>query len=146
MSKRIFLLLSALCLALVSAGAATSALAQKELNPARTVPRYNRATEVVMKGTVVEVMERSGPAGLIGTHLTLRVSTGTVSVHLAPSAFLLKNDFELAPGEQIEVLGSTVKHGMLLARVVKKGDKVLILRNAMGIPQWPRSRRGRPTP
>jgi len=92
MSKRIFLLLSALCLALVSAGAVTSALAQKELNPARTVPRYNRATEVVMKGTVVEVMERSGPAGLIGTHLTLRVSTGTVSVHLAPSAFLVKND------------------------------------------------------
>ncbi len=146
MSKRIFLLLSALCLTLVSAGAATSALAQKELNPARTVPRYNRATQVVMKGTIVEVTERNGPAGLIGTHLTLRVSTGTVRVHLAPSTFLAKHNFELAPGEQIEVLGSTVQHGMLLARVVKKGDKVLILRNAMGIPQWPRARRGRPNP
>ncbi len=124
----------------------TTALAQKQMNSGRTVPRYNLAPQVVMKGTIVEVTERNGPAGLIGTHVTLKVTTGTVRVHLAPSAFLAKHHFELAPGEPIEVLGSTVQDGMLLARVVKKGDKVLILRNAMGIPQWPRGGRGRPNP
>lgn len=132
-----FLLLSVLSFGLVSPG-----LAQEQASRPKAVPSYNRFTETVVKGTVSEVTEGAS-AVLAGTHLTVSIGTGTIQVHAAPSRFLERNNFAVIPGDQIEVIGSAVKHAgsdILLARIVKKGDKVLVLRNSQGIPLWVRAR------
>jgi hypothetical protein len=75
----------------------------------------------------------------------LKTDKETLEVHLGPTAFLEKEKFTFAKGDQIDVTGSKVKIGAtdaLLAREVKKGDKTLTLRNAQGIPAWSSGRRG----
>jgi hypothetical protein len=106
---------------------------------------YDPATETTVKGTVEEVKQVSGArGGLGGTHLILKTDKETLEVHLGPTAFLEKEKFTFAKGDQIEVTGSKVKIGAadaLLARVVKKGDKTLTLRNVQGVPAWSGGRR-----
>jgi hypothetical protein len=107
---------------------------------------YDPATETTVKGTVEEVKQIPGQrGGASGTHLIVKTDKETLEVHLGPTAFLEKEKFTFAKGDQIEVTGSKVKIGAadaLLAREVKKGGKTLTLRNAQGIPVWSGGRRG----
>lgn len=105
---------------------------------------YNPATETTLKGTVEQVKSVSGRHGWHGTHLMLKTADKTVDVHLGPESFLKEKGFNLAKGDPIEVIGSTVslKSGeAFIAREVKKSGATLVLRNAQGIPKWSRSRR-----
>jgi hypothetical protein len=109
------------------------------------MPRYNPDAEVTVTGIVEEVKQISGRAGWDGTHLSLKTEAEVLDVHVGPSSFLVKQGFEFAKGDQIEVTGSKVKYedaDVLIAREIKKGDRILTLRNAQGIPVW--SRRNRP--
>ena len=118
--------------------------AQRGMGRRARVPKYNPSTEVTVKGTVDEVRKVTGPMGWAGTHLTLKTENETLDVHLGPASFLAEKKFKFAKGDQIEVTGSKIRYAgadALLAREVKKGDEILTLRNAQGIPQWSRSRR-----
>ena len=106
---------------------------------------YNPSTETTVNGTVEQVRTISGERGWGGTHLDLKTESGTFDVHLGPSAFLSSKGFQFAKGDQVEVTGSKVTfqgHEAIIAREVKKGGKVLTLRNAQGIPEWSGGRRG----
>ena len=121
-----------------------AAFAQRRMGRGKGMPKYNHSTEVTLKGTVEKVSEQTGPKGWSGTHLALKTGTETLDVHLGPSAFLTEKKFEIASGDQVEVIGSKIKYegtDALLAREIKKGDKNLTLRNAQGIPQWSAGRR-----
>jgi hypothetical protein len=105
---------------------------------------YNPATEVTVKGTVEEVNQVTGRRGWAGTHLTLKTDGGSLDVHLGPSSFMASKKFEIAKGDQIEVIGSKVSyqgHDGLVAREIRKGDQTLTVRDAQGIPLWSRGRR-----
>jgi len=118
--------------------------AQRRMGGGKGLPKYDPTTEVTVKGAVEKVTQDTSPMGWPGTHLTLKTGTETLDVHVGPSAFLTEKKFEIAAGDQIEVIGSKIKYegaDALLAREVKKGDKSLILRNAEGIPQWSAGRR-----
>jgi len=107
--------------------------------------RYNPATEITVTGTVAEVQQYTRGGGWGGTHLTLKTDHATLDVHLGPTRFLAEEKFSFAKGDQLEVTGSKIPYGggeALVARLVKKGDKTLTLRDAAGIPLW--SRGGRP--
>ena len=109
--------------------------------PGRGMPKYDPATEITLKGTVEELAQVEGccPGGGTGTHLTLKSDATSLEIHLGPSSFLAERKFELAKGDVIEITGSKVKcmgEDVLLAREVKKGDKVLTLRNKQGVPEW----------
>jgi hypothetical protein len=120
------------------------AFAQRRMGGGKGTPKYNPSTEVTLKGTVEKVTQNASPRGWPGTHLTLKTGTETLDVHVGPSAFLTENKFQIAAGDQVEVIGSKIKYegaDALLAREIKKGDKSLILRNAQGIPQWSVGRR-----
>jgi len=107
---------------------------------------YNPSTETTVNGTVEQVITIARGRGLGGTHLELKTESGTLDVHLGPSAFLSSKGFQFAKGDQVEVTGSKVTfqgHEAIIAREVRKGGKVLTLRNAQGIPEWS-GRRGRP--
>lgn len=102
-------------------------------------PVYNPNTETTVKGTVEQVKTMQGRRGSGGTHLDLKSDSGTFDVHLGPSSFVVSRGFTFAKGDQIEVTGSKVKFqdlDAIIAREVTKGDKVLTLRNAQGIPEW----------
>jgi hypothetical protein len=120
------------------------AFAQRRMGGGRGWPKYDPSTEVTLKGTVEKVTQNASPRGWPGTHLTLKTGTETLDVHVGPSAFLTEKKFEIAAGDQVEVIGSKIKFegvDALLAREIKKGDKSLTLRNAQGIPQWSAGRR-----
>ena len=104
---------------------------------------YNPATETTVKGTVDEVKTVAGRGAGAGIHLVLKTESETLDVHLGPAAYLQKQNFELTKGDQVEVTGSKVQfqgHHAIIAREVKKGDKVLTLRDANGFPAWSRAR------
>jgi hypothetical protein len=67
-----------------------------------------------------------------------------MDVHLGPTWFMQREGVELAKGDVIEVTGSVVDlegATFLIARELKKGQKVLVLRNEQGIPAWSGARR-----
>jgi hypothetical protein len=105
----------------------------------RATPRYDPASEVTLTGTIEEVIEHSGMGGGTGIHLAVKTGQESLEVHLGPAAFLLSQDISLAPGDRIEVKGSRIQYAgvdALLAREVKKGEKILTLRNERGQPVW----------
>ena len=122
----------------------TFVFAQRQSGQRRAVPRYDPATETTVTGIVQKVGRVGESKGWTGTHLTLDTGDGVFDVHVGPSAFLAEHGFTFAKGDQIEVTGSKVKYGAadaMIAREVKKGGKVLTLRNAGGFPVWSRRNR-----
>ena len=119
--------------------AATLVFAQRQAGQGKGMPRYDPSTETTVTGVVQEVKQVSGQGAWGGTHLTLDTGARPLDVHVSPSAFLTKQQITFAKGDRIEVTGSKVKYedaDALIAREIKKGDKVLTLRNAQGIPVW----------
>ena len=107
------------------------------------MPRYDTATEVTLRGTITKVESHMGRMGWNGTHLVVSFEAETLTVHVGPSTYVDQQGLSFAAGEQIEVTGSRIKlegTDVLIAREIKKGEKVLTLRNSQGIPAWSRNR------
>jgi hypothetical protein len=108
-------------------------------------PRYDRATEATVTGTVESVEQIAGPGGgrgrrgLGGTHLTLKTNTETLEVHLGPTAFLNEKKLAITKGDMLVITGSRVTldgERVYIAKEVKKGDNTWTLRDAAGLPLW----------
>lgn len=110
---------------------------------------YNPQAIETLSGEVIAVETVTPMQGMSpGVHVMLYTGKETVTVHLGPVWFIERLDTQIAKGDKIKVKGSKVimnieeKPGemkaqhVLIASEVKKGDKVLILRNAMGEPVW----------
>jgi hypothetical protein len=122
-------------------GMATVALAQRRLSG----PNYDPAKEITIQGSVQEVVTLQH-RGMTGIHLNVKSSDKVFDVRVGPSWFLDEKQFKFATGDQIEVTGATISTNTgaaLIAREVKKGDAVLVLRDAKGFPVWSGGR-GRP--
>ena len=107
---------------------------------------YDPATVTTVAGTVEQV-EKIARGNHNGVHLTLTTSAGSVQVHLGPDFYLDKQAVKIAKGDQVEVTGSKVTFQgspAIIAQTVKKGDAVLTLRDAAGVPAWAGQGRGRP--
>lgn len=116
-----------------------AAAAWAQGGPPRGSRNYNPATETTVQGSVQEVVT----TGRQGVHVVLKTASETLEVHLGPVWYLSQNQFAVAKGDAIEVTGSRVKFGeteAVIARQVRKGDQVLTLRDAQGIPLWAGSR------
>lgn len=123
--------------------AVSIAYAQRQKGQMQGMPRYDTATEVTLLGTITTVETHKGKMGWNGTHLVVRFDAETLTVHVGPSKYLEQQKFSFASDEQIEVTGSRIKSDggdFLIAREIKKGDHVLTLRNAQGIPAWSRNK------
>ena len=107
------------------------------------VVRYDLATEATVSGTIQHI-EHAGIArrDMGGTHLTLSTGDQAWEVRLCPRQYLAKENFTLSEGDRIEVTGSRVRfhnQDAILARVVKRGDRALVLRDRQGRPEWSRT-------
>ncbi|NJM72870.1 MAG: DNA-binding protein [Scytonema sp. RU_4_4] len=101
---------------------------------------YNPQTIETLSGEVVSINKMMPMRGMShGVHLQLKTAKETVSVHLGPEWYIENQDIQIQPKDKIEVRGSRVTFGgkpAIIAASVKKGDKVLTLRDDKGFPVW----------
>jgi len=101
---------------------------------------YNPVAAETLSGTVEAVDKITPMKGMYsGVHVTLKTDKETISVHLGPEWYIERLDTKIEKGDKIEVKGSRATVAgkpAIIASEVKKGDNVLILRDASGIPAW----------
>ena len=101
---------------------------------------YNPQTVEMISGEVVSVDKITPMKGMnYGVHLILKTDRETLSVHLGPAWYIENQDVKISSGDQIEVKGSRITFEgkpALIAAEVKKGDDLLVLRDASGFPVW----------
>lgn len=101
---------------------------------------YDLDTVTVLRGTVTAVTvvpARGAQPG--GAHVSLQSDGTAMEVRLGPTWFLDREGIELSPGDALEVTGSVVDSGgatVMIARDLKKGAKVVRLRDEQGLPLW----------
>jgi hypothetical protein len=101
---------------------------------------YNQATLETISGEVIGI-EQTVPIKRMNQGIALVVKTGkeTLTVHLGPSWYLERLDTKIVKGDKVEIKGArTTLAGkpIILAAEVKKGDNILVLRDAAGVPVW----------
>lgn len=101
---------------------------------------YDPKTVETVSGEVVSVAEMTPAKGMgHGVHLTLKSDKETIDVHLGPAWYVEHQDTKIAPKDTIEVKGSRITFDgkpAIIAAEIRKGDEVLMLRDANGIPMW----------
>lgn len=113
--------------------------AQKPENGA--VPKYDKSTEAVFKGTIDDVKDRECPvSGGMGSHLMVKLANGDViEVHLALTKFVTQYELVFHKGDVVEVTGVRVKFegkDTIFARKIKRGEDEFLFRDNDGKPLW----------
>ncbi|MDI6853035.1 MAG: DNA-binding protein [Deltaproteobacteria bacterium] len=108
---------------------------------------YNPATVETLGGEVIKVDRYMPGRGMgYGVHLSLKTAAETIDVHLGPSWYVEQQGMAFAAGDKLQVTGSRITYQgkpAIIAAEVKKGDQVLKLRDAQGIPVWSGAGAGR---
>ena len=106
---------------------------------------WNARTVTTVSGEVTSVEKftpgRGGPSH--GLRLKVKTDKESLPIILGPAWYIEQQHFSIAPQDRVEVKGSRVtiqNRPTVLAAEVKKGDKVLKLRDDQGIPLWTRPR------
>ena len=123
-----FLALGVLCLLFGGQFAA----AQQE----RPFPVYDSTHETAVKGTIEKIVTDPAPGMPLGTHLILKTDGGEIDAHLGPSS-QLATKYALATGQSVELTGYTISQNggnVLLVRILKTDNQVILLRNEHGFP------------
>ena len=102
-------------------------------------PKYDKATETKLSGTVDEL--KQVPGADEGTHFILKQADGkTILVHVGPEKFLKEIEASYAKGDKVEVVGSKVKsddgEDEILAKEITKDSNTAVLRDSKGVPAW----------
>jgi hypothetical protein len=101
---------------------------------------YDPKTVETISGDVVSIERIEPMKGMsYGVHLTVKTNKETLSVHLGPAWYIENQDVKIAPKDTITITGSRImfqNKPALIAREVKKGDEVMMLRDETGFPVW----------
>jgi hypothetical protein len=111
--------------------------------PGRVERRYDPATVTSIRGEIVEVQRVEHRRGA-GVHLVVASGGENLPVHLGPERYLEQQGVKLAKGDEVEVTGSRVDvsgQQAIVAQQVRRGDRVLALRDEAGLPLWRGMRR-----
>ena len=106
---------------------------------------YDLSKEQSVQGTVLKFVERGGTAPF-GAHVIVQTASGQVDVHLGDARLLRQNNFTLAEGSNVRVVGITRAIGesnVFLARLVQVGNNLIAVRSTTGIPYVPAGIRGK---
>jgi len=104
--------------------------------PALHSAAYDLSKEQSVQGTVLKFVEKSGAAPS-GAHVIVQTGSGLVDVHLGDARLLQQNNFTLAEGSNVRVVGITHTIGdsnVFLARLVQVGNNLIAVRSTTGIP------------
>ena len=121
--------------------------AQTGMGPASGGPRvhygtmWEPKTVETLSGDVVAVEKyvpgRGGTSH--GLRLSLKTEKETIPVILGPANYIEEQHIKFEPKDKVEVKGSKLLiqgQPTIIAAEVKKGDQILKLRNAEGVPFW----------
>jgi len=108
---------------------------------AAPVPKYDKASEAVFKGTIVEVRDRQCPvSGGLGSHIVVKLGDGsTLEVHLSTTKFVKQYELAFKVGDPVEITGVKVKFenvDTIFARKIKCGTDEFLFRDNDGKPLW----------
>jgi hypothetical protein len=74
-----------------------------------------------------------------GVHIVLKTEAETIPVHLGPVWYIENQDVKIEATDKVEIKGSRITFEgkpAIIAKEVKRGDEVLILRDENGSPVW----------
>jgi hypothetical protein len=101
---------------------------------------YNPQTVETISGEVIKVDKITPAKGMsYGVHAVIKTDKETISVHLGPSWYIDNQEVRIEPKDTIGVKGSRITFEgkpAIIASEVMKGDEVMVLRDASGIPVW----------
>jgi DNA/RNA endonuclease YhcR with UshA esterase domain len=102
--------------------------------------QYDTANQQTVTGIVEAVKEYQCPvSGTVGTHLTVKLSNGSIEVHLAPAKFVKDYDVVINKGDQVEIRGAKITFEgkpALIARTVIVDRTTFTFRDNNGKPLW----------
>ncbi len=104
---------------------------------------YELSKETTLSGTVSSVLEKPSPGMIMGAHLLLETSSGTVDASLGRFALMGRDALSVSAGQMIEVTGvmKTLQgKQVFLVRLVRANDLVQVIRNKRGLPLSPQTR------
>lgn len=101
---------------------------------------YDPKTVETISGEVVSIDKITPMKGMsYGVHLTVKTDKEILSVHLGPAWYIENQDVKIAPKDTLTISGSRImfqNKPAIIAREVKKGDEVMLLRDENGFPVW----------
>ncbi|MEM3432823.1 MAG: hypothetical protein QXP27_01470 [Candidatus Methanomethyliaceae archaeon] len=101
---------------------------------------YDPSKVETLSGTVENITLLVPMKGMYsGVAVTLKTDKETIPVHLGPEWYISRLDMKFEKGDTIEVKGARATFAgkpAIIAKEVKKGDNVLVLRDDAGIPVW----------
>ena len=108
---------------------------------------YDPKTVETIRGTVLSV-EKTTPTKGRGywVDLMLQTENGTIAVQLGPAWYIDKQTPRIEANDTIMVTGSRVTmdgKSVVIAAEIRKQNQVVKLRDAKGIPLWPRVHQGK---
>ena len=124
---------------LPSVQAQTPAAAKDSVRPFT----YNVSDEVTLKGTVSSVLTKPTHGMIMGSHLLVSTSSGTVDASLGMFGLRGKGAVQAKAGDHIEMTGimKTIKgQHVFLTRTVKADNQLYTVRNEHGFPVSPQAR------
>lgn len=106
---------------------------------------FDPATVETVRGEVAAVDMINPRKGMVcGVCLTLRTDEGPLFAHLGPEPYISRQEMRIEVHDTVEVTGSRIVfkgQPVIIATVVRCGDRVLLLRDARGVPVWNGPRR-----
>lgn len=104
---------------------------------------YNVSDEVTLKGTVSSVLTKPTRGMIMGSHLLVSTSSGTVDASLGMFGLRGKGAVQAKAGDPLEMTGimKTIKgQQVFLTRTVKAHNQLYTVRNEHGFPVSPQAR------
>jgi hypothetical protein len=129
-----------LALGLLLCAAALSADGQKNR---KELPSYDPAAEFTFETSVDKVDNHRCGRNWTGSHLMITYDGKPYEIHLGPAVFIKEQAITFQSGDKVTITASrlAVEEGnSLVAREVRKGEQILVLRNEEGKPAWSAAR------
>jgi hypothetical protein len=114
---------------------------QKQQGTAGQRQAYDPGREVSLQGVVLAFTENALRPPL-GAHVSVQTASGVMDVHLGDARLLQANQFSLAVGDNVRIVGENISSGgatHFFARVIQKGggqkgSQSVTLRSTRGFP------------
>jgi len=102
--------------------------------------QYNVNTVETIEGDVIDVANKPSKknAAMMGVHMVVKTSSGTVPVHLGPVWYMSQQE-AFRKGDHVVITGSRISFNgapAIVAATVKRNQMTLQLRDRNGFPAW----------
>jgi|HubBroStandDraft_6_1064221.scaffolds.fasta_scaffold125806_2 hypothetical protein len=100
-----------------------------------TTPRYDVSKEVTLEGTIQGVVKKPTAGSMLGTHLMVSTSKGTIDAHIGGFVTRGPHAYSPAAGQSVKIVGvmTTINHKeVFLTRTIEEGTRTVQVRNEHG--------------